>query len=271
VARLGVEKDLVRARGTEGGHDKAVSFLRGQAVLIGEACLDSGGVNLHVARAHVVGNVGVGRDRACERQGVALAVDRSTVVSGASGEVSSNVLLDCLNFLRCWASVVVDDAAISGNSTVVGMGVTRLMLDFDSDVMVLRVWEEVLGDEVGVDLELVLRQPRALVRWVDHQRSVPSFAMLSRLCGDGMPGVLVPSALESLMHGVTLGVSHGGCIDHWASVCLHVEGVMSGVLVTFGVMRPSILAILHGFEADVHMARGMGRMDNVRPAVWASA
>lgn len=159
MAGLGVEEDLVRARGTQGGHDEAVSLLRGQAVLIGEACLDSGGVNLHVAGAHMVGNVGVGRDRACERQGVAGAVDRSTLVSGASGEVSSNVVSNCLSFLGCWASVMVDDTAISGNGAVVGMSVTRLMLDFDSDVMVLWVWEEVLGDEVGVDLELVLRQP----------------------------------------------------------------------------------------------------------------
>lgn len=86
-----------------------------------------------------------------------------------------------------------------------------------------------------------------------------------------MRGVLVHSVLESLMHGVPLGVSHGGGIDHRASVCLHVESVMGSVLVTFGVMRPSILAILDGFEADVHMTRGVGRMNNVRPAVWTRA
>jgi len=168
MAGLGVEEDLIRARGTQAGYDQTVFLLLGQAVLSGEAVLDSRGIDVHVAWADVVGNVGVGRDLACECQGVSGAVDRSTMVSGASAEEPSDVIPDCLFLLGGWTLMVVDDAAVSGDSAVVGMSVARLVVDLHSDVVVLWVWEEVLGDIVGMDLELVLRQPRASVRRVDH-------------------------------------------------------------------------------------------------------
>jgi len=264
MAGLGVEEDLIRARGTQAGHDQAVFLLRSQSVLSGEAVLDSRGIDLHVAWADVVGDVGVGRDLACVCQGVSSTVDRSTVMSGTSAEEPSDVTPDRLCLLWGWTSVVVDDAAVSGDSAVVGMSVARLVLDLHSHVVILGVGEEVLGDIVGMNLELVLRQPGASVRWVDHQRSVPPFTMLSWLRCNRVPGVLMSVVLEMLVHSLALCGGHGGGIDMRASVCLDVKGMVSCILVALGVVRPSILAVLNSLEADVHMTRSVLHMDNIR-------
>jgi len=88
--------------------------------------------------------------------------------------------------------------------------------------------------------------------------------MLPWLRRNGVPGVLMTVIFKMLVHGLALCRGHGGSLDMRASVCLDVKGMVSCILVSLGVVRPSILAVLNRLEADAHMARSVLRMDNIR-------
>lgn len=63
---------------------------------------------------------------------------------------------------------MVDDSTRCSDGAVVGMGVSWLVGNVDLHVMVLRVLDDVVGDKVGVDLEMIVGQSGVLVCWVDQ-------------------------------------------------------------------------------------------------------
>lgn len=204
---LAAEADPLTTRLVDASQGHVVDLAVGMSVLLGstvggvsfsEGFLDGGGVFLHVFVAHVVGCTWVGGEASLDGPGLTMNKGRAVVVILVVRECLPNVVPDrvllCLG--RGW---VARDNTAWGSDGVVGcVGITRAVLHLDPDVVVLRMREEVLSDEVGMDLELIWCQARVAVGGVDVKRAMLSFTVM--LCWGNM------------VNGVVLSVTDEFCV-----------------------------------------------------------
>jgi len=66
---------------------------------------------------------------------------------------------------------------------------------------------------------------------------------------------------ELVVHGVAFVVVESGCINVRTPVLGDVLGVMSRLEVAFGMVCPSMLRVMHGFEGDALMTGGVFGVD----------
>ena len=75
--------------------------------------------------------------------------------------------VDSVLLLLSWGRVVVEDTAWCSDGVVGGVRVSWFVRNADLHVVVLRMPDDVFGDEVGVDFEMVVCQSGVLMRRVD--------------------------------------------------------------------------------------------------------